>query len=227
MEEGEQGRRSGRGWRRVLLLGLALGSCSTPPPERDLLEEYRRADFGDRNSWPALDDAYRNRIALEFEIIRSGRIGPLREALRDPDPFVRSFSAAALGILGDHASEGAIARMVEDPETDRMTGGSAVQALGWLKAGRAAVQSARARSRTLNRHLLDIAESQIQDAVDHASMIREAYQSGLRREEIGSAQAGKPAPDFTAVDADGRPFRLADAVRKNRVVVLVFVSADW
>src|SRR5262245_34796795 len=78
------------------------------PQERNLIEEYRRADFGDQENSPALDDAYRDRIALEFEIIRSGRIEPLREALRDRNRFVRAFAVTALGILGDHASEEAI-----------------------------------------------------------------------------------------------------------------------
>jgi HEAT repeat protein len=81
------------------------------------LDEYRRADFGDKESWPALDDAYRNRIALEFEIIREGRIEALREAARDPDRYVRAFAVAALGILGDRASEEAIAKLIEDPRS--------------------------------------------------------------------------------------------------------------
>ena len=211
----------------AVLLALALCSCSTPPQERDLIEEYRRADFGDKESWPALDDSYRNRIALEFEIMRAGRIEPLRAALQDPDRYVRSFAVAALGILGDHASEKAIATLVGDPDVDRMVGGAALQALGWLKSGLEAVRSARTKSRTLNRHLMDIAERQIQDPIDHAARVREAYRSGLKKEDVGSAKAGRIAPDFAAIDTDGRTFRLADVLKEKRVVVLVFVSADW
>jgi peroxiredoxin len=50
---------------------------------------------------------------------------------------------------------------------------------------------------------------------------------GLSREDIGSARVGKPAPDFAAIDTDGRPFALADAVKESRVLILIFVSADW
>jgi len=208
-----------------ILLGLALSACSTSAPPRDLIGEYRRADFGSEQSFPVLEDSYRKRIALEFEIIRSGRIGPLREALGDPNRFVRAFSVAGLGILGDGASVEAISKLVADPDT--MVGVAALQALGWLKDGKEAVQSAKAKSPTLSRHLVTIAERQIEDSIDHAAKVRQAYQLGLRREEVGSAVAGKPAPDFTATDTDGNPFRLADAVLKNKVVILIFVSADW
>ena len=223
----EEKRRTRKGWGKVVLLGFALCSCSTSPPERNLIEEYRRADFGDKESWPVLDDSYRNRIALEFEIMRAGRIEPLRAALQDPDRYVRAFSVAALGILGDHPSEKAIEKLVGDPDVDRMVGGAALQALGWLKGGLEVVRSARTTSRTLNRHLMDIAERQIQDPIDHAARVREAYQLGLGREEIGSAKAGKSAPDFAAIDTDGRTFRLGDILKEKRVVILAFVSADW
>lgn len=211
--------------RRPLLLGIALFSCSTV--ERNLIEEYRKADFGDKQSFPVLDDSYRNRIALEFEIIRSGRIEALREAMGDSNRYVRAFSIAALGILGDRASVAAIAKLLDDPDIDSMVGGAALQALGWLKGGLEAVQSAKTKSRTLYKHLIDIAERQIKDPIDHAALVREAYRLGLDREQVGAAKAGKPAPDFSAVDTDGRRFRLADVVKKNKVVILMFASADW
>src|SRR5262245_42631951 len=175
---------------------------------RNLIDEYRRADFGDPQNFPVLDDSYRNRIALEFEIIRSGQIEPLREAMRDSNRYVRAFSVTGLGILGDHASQDAIADMAADPETDRMVGGAAVQSLGWLKGGLDAIRSARANSRKIYPHLLDITERQIQDSTDHAAKVREAYQMGLRQEDIGSAKVGMLAPDFTSIDTDGSPFKL-------------------
>jgi len=211
----------------TLLLGFALCSCSTPPPPRNLLDEYRRADFGDKGSWPALDDAYRNRIALEFEIIREGRIEALREAARDPDRYVRAFAVAALGILGDRASEAAIAKLIEDPDVDSMVGGAALQAFGWLKGRVDVVRKARAKTRALGRHLMDLAERQVQDPIDHAAKVREAYARGIAREEIGSAKAGKAAPDFAAVDTEGRSFRLHEVLKEKKVAILVFVSADW
>lgn len=193
----------------------------------DLIEEYRNADFGDLQNTPVLDDAYRNRIALEFELIRSDRIEPFMNAVRDPNRHVRAFAISALGILGDFESEGMMAELLADPDIDSMAGGAAVQALGWLKRGLKAVQSARATLRTACPHLLDIAERQINGPIDHAAMVREAWQTGLRRDEIGSARVGKPAPDFTAIDTDNRPFRLAEALQRHRVVVLVFVAEDW
>lgn len=211
----------------VVLLGLALSGCRTPAPERNLLEEYRRAEFGDTQNIFPVDDGYRNRMALEFDLVRSGRLAPLREGLHDSNRFVRSFSVSALGVLGDRASEGAIAKLVEDPGTDPMVGSTAVQALGWLKSGLESVRSARATSRTLSRRLLDVAEREIQDSVDHAAPILEAYRLGLRAEEVGSARVGAPAPDFSATDTEGRAFRLSDAVRQHRVVLVIFVAADW
>lgn len=214
--------RSRRG--RAVFLSFALCSCST---ERDLIDEYRRTDFGDPQNWPALDDSYRSRIALEFEIIRSAPIERLREGMHDPVRHVRALSTAALGIRGDHASGPAIAKLIEDPRIDGLVGGAALQALGWLKSGLETVRSARTTSRTLGRHLLDLAERQIQDPIDHAAAVRDAYRLGLRWKEVGSAAVGKPAPDFAAVDTDGKAFRLAEVLREKRVAILVFVSADW
>jgi hypothetical protein len=108
-----------------------------------------------------------------------------------------------------------------------MVAGAALQAFGWLKGRVDVVRNARARMRAPVRHLMDLAERQIQDPIDHGAKVRDAYASGIAREEIGSAKPGKAAPDFAAVDTDGRPFRLREVLNERKVAILVFVSADW
>jgi len=47
----------------------------------------------------------------------------------------------------------------------------------------------------------------------------------LYRGVEGSLQANKPAPNFTLLDRDAKPFKLSDHRGKN--VVLAFYPADW
>jgi len=70
--------------------------------------------------------------SLEFDIINSADVGALRAGLKDPDPFVRSIAARALGIRGDKDSAEALAELVKtDPEG--MVRVRAVESLGLLK----------------------------------------------------------------------------------------------
>ena len=43
----------------------------------------------------------------------------------------------------------------------------------------------------------------------------------------GAPRLGMPAPDFTLSDAAGKPVALADLVKKNRAVLLIFYRGYW
>ena len=187
------------------------------------IDAYRKADFSQKNG--KFDDACRNRIALEHSLIRAGDPAPLRAALGDKKRDVRAFAAAALGILGDRDSIDRLAEVArKDP--DSMVRGKAVQALGWLKAGSDVIEAAKSDRAWNVRWLSKVAEGQLKSKIDYAAKVRKAYEAGITRKEMGTARVGSPAPDFSALDIDGKPFKLGDVVKK-KIVVLTFQVADW
>ena len=64
------------------------------------------------------------------------------------------------------------------------------------------------------------------DPVDYAAQVRKAYKAMLPAKKMGVARVGRPAPDFSAVDTEGRPFTLSSHIGK-RIVVITFQLADW
>lgn len=201
---------------RYLLL-LVLLVQSSPA------DEYRKVDFAQKQG--KFDDACRKRIALEFEMIRTGKPDLLRPALKDPNRDVRAFAAATLGILGDKASAASIAQLAKE-DSDAVVRVMALQGLGWLKAGPDVINAAKSDSNRDVKFMAGVAEAHLKDPRDFAAMVREAYKAPLKPEEIASAQLGKPAPDFSVTDSDGNPFKLS-AVLKKQIVVLAFQLADW
>ena len=188
------------------------------------LDAYRKLDFSQKRG--KFDDACRDRIELEFGIIRAGKAGPLRAALADPKRDVRAFAATALGVLKDAASVKVLSGMVRE-DKDALVRGMAVQALGWLKSGKDAIAAAKSDGSRDVKFLAKVAEGHLADSIDHASEVRKAYHAGIERKEIAAVRLGRPAPDFSAFDSAGRPFRLKDALKKHKVVVLAFQLADW
>jgi hypothetical protein len=199
------------------VLALALLLQGSP------LEEYRKADFGQKKGRP--DDGWKRRILLEGEIVRSGKPEPIRAALADPNRDVRASAATALGILGDKDSVAKIEALARS-DSDPLVRGMAVQALGWLKAGAATIQAAKSDESRDVQFLAAAAEGRLKDPTDYAAKVLEAYRAALKPEELASAEVGKPSPDFAAIDSDGKPFKLSDILKK-RVVVLTFQLADW
>jgi hypothetical protein len=60
---------------------------------------------------------------------------------------------------------------------------------------------------------------QVKSEVDYASQIRQAYAAGIDRGLMGSAVVGKPAPDFTALTIDGKPFQLSSVLGKKPIAI--------
>src|SRR5688572_11880180 len=95
----------------VLVLPAAGWSQEAAPP----LERYRKLEFAPQAE--NFDKGWKNRVALEFEIINAADLQSLRAALEDKNAFVRSMAARALGILADKESAAALAELVKtDPE---------------------------------------------------------------------------------------------------------------
>jgi hypothetical protein len=189
----------------------------------DPLASYRKLDLTEKKGRP--DEAWKQRIELEFKLIQQARPEPLRDALKDSNPNVRAFAARALGMLKDKTSAVAIAELAKSDPSEWVRCMS-LQSLGWLKTGADAIQTCKNdRSRDV-KYMAGVAERLVQDAEDHAKEILAAYRVGIQREELALARVGAAAPDFEGRTPDGGVFRLKDLLGK-KVIVLAFQLADW
>src|SRR5262245_55873780 len=113
-----------------LMLGLVLaaaapGRAEDPSP----LERYRNLKV------PPIKENFntdwQERVLLDFDVVNKEGLAALRTALKDPNSYVRSMAARALGIRGDKDSAAALALLAgSDPEA--MVRVRAVESLGLL-----------------------------------------------------------------------------------------------
>lgn len=186
------------------------------------LEKYRQLKFPPRDE--NFDKGWKDRVALEYEIINAGDRKALRAALKDANPFVRSVAARALGILGDRASADALARLVKD-DPEYMVRIRAVESLGYLRMKPEVIELARKDRQGGVRWSADLAAGQLRSDRDYAAPVRKAYAAGIKREAMDVARVGKPAPDFTALTSDGKPFKLSSVLGK-RPIAIYFAAFD-
>lgn len=204
----------------ILLAGLALrppaAEAQTP------LEKYRKLQFPPITE--NFDKGWQDRVALEYEIVNDAELKSLRAALKDENPFVRSMAARALGIRGDKASADVLAELAAG-DKESMVRIRAVESLGYLKLKPDAVERATKDDDGGVRWVAGMAAGQIKSETDYAAPVRQAFAAGIKREAMGSAKVGKPAPDFTALTADGKPFKLS-AVLGKKPIAIYFAAFD-
>src|SRR5262245_34529834 len=180
------------------------------------LEKYRRLEYPPRDENFA--KGWQERVALEYEIINAADLKALRSALKDEDPFVRAIAARALGILGDKDSADALAELAK-ADKEYLVRIRAVESLGYLKLKPEVIQMA-IKDRDLGvSWVAKLAADQLKSDTDYAKQLRDAYAPGIKREAMGTAKLGKPAPDFTALTSDGKPFRLSTVLGKKPIAI--------
>jgi hypothetical protein len=200
----------------IALVGLLLMPDVGWTQPTSPLETYRRLQFPPKDENFA--KGWRERVALEYEIINAADLKALRSALKDEDPFVRAIAARALGILGDKASADTLAELVK-ADTEYLVRIRAVESLGYLKMKPEVIQLAiKERDRGVN-WVAKLAADQLKSDTDYAKQLREAYATGIKREAMGTAEVGRPAPDFTALTSNGKPFRLSTILGKKPIAI--------
>src|SRR5262245_39534697 len=153
-----------------ILLLLAPPALAQQPASP--LERYRQLEFPPTED--NFDKGWKERVALEYEIINSGDLEALRAGLKDKDRFVRSMAARALGILGDKSSAEALAVLLKD-DPEYMVRIRAVEALGYLKTKPEAVEAALKDRSAGVQWAAGRAVGQVKSAADYASQVRQAY----------------------------------------------------
>jgi len=180
------------------------------------LEKYRRLECPPKDENFA--KGWQERVALEYEIINGADLTTLRSALKDEDPFVRAIAARALGILGDKDSADALAELVK-ADKEYFVRIRAVESLGYLKVKPEVILLAIKDSDGGVSWVAKLAADQLKSDTDYAKQLREAYATGIKREAMGTARLSQPAPDFTALTSDGKPFRLSSILGKKPTAI--------
>jgi hypothetical protein len=201
----------------VIVVASPPGRSQPPSP----LEGYRNLKF--RPTMENFNKGWEERVLVEFEIVNSADLGALRNGLKDKDPFVRAIAARALGIRGDKHSAETLAELVmADPEY--MVRVRAVESLGLLRMKPEAIESAKKDANPALQWVARMAAGQLQTKTDCRELVQRAYAAGIKRENLGIARVGQPAPDFSALTSDGQPFKLSKVVGKP--IALYFAAFD-
>lgn len=200
----------------ITLAGLLLLPSAGWAQQTSALEKYRKLEFPPRDENFA--KGWQERVALEYEIINAADLKALRNALKDEDPFVRAISARALGILGDKDSADALAELVKT-DKEHLVRIRAVESLGYLKMKPEVIELAKKDLGPGVSWVAKLAADQLKTDTDHAKQLREAFATGIKREVMGAAKIGMPAPDFTAQTSDGKPFKLSTILGKKPIAI--------
>ena len=95
----------------------------------------------------------------------------------------------------------------------------AVESLGYLKLKPDVIQRAMKDRDGGVSWVAKLAADQLKSDTDYAKQLREAYAKGIKREAIGTAKVGQPAPDFAAQTSDGKPFKLSTVLGKKPLAI--------
>jgi len=198
----------------VVLVPLAIAAAQAPPSP---LDRFRQLEFS-----PAEENFYKegwqDRVAVEFDVINHAELGALRTALKDEDPLVRSIAARALGIRGDKDSADVLAELAS-LDSQYMVRIRAVEALALLKLKPEAIEAARKDKHLAVQWSANIVVRQAASEIDDAAVLRKAFAAGIKREAMGSAKVGQPAPDFSALTLDGKSFKLSNVLGKKPIAI--------
>ncbi len=206
----------------VLAGMLVLGPAISSQPSSSPLEKYRNLEFPPKEE--NFDKGWKDRVALEFEIINGADLQSLRAALKDENAFVRAMAARALGILEDRASADALAELANG-DLEYMVRIRAVESLGFLKMKSEAIELAQKDKQLGVRWTAQRMAGLLKSDTNYAALARQAYAAGIKREAMGSAKVGEPAPDFSAQTSDGTPFKLS-AVLGKKPIAIYFAAFD-
>jgi hypothetical protein len=180
------------------------------------IEKYRRLEF--LPSEENFEAGWKERVVADFDVINSADLPSLRAALKDDNHFVRAIAAYALGVRKDTTSADALAELVKS-DKEYVVRIRAVEALALLKIKPEVLEAALDDPDPGVPFVTKLVAGQIKSETDYAAQIREAYAKGIDPETIGSAEVGKPAPDFSALTLDGKTFQLSSVIGKKRIAI--------
>jgi len=196
------------------LLVVPLTSRSEEP--RSPIEIYRKLEYPPKDE--NFEKGWKDRVAADYDVINSADLKSLRAALKDGDPFVRAIAAYALGVRSDKTSADTLAELVKN-DKEYVVRIRAVEALALLKMKPEVIESAKKDPDPGVPFVAKLVAGQLKSETDYAAEIRQAYKAGIDRGAMGSAVVGKPAPDFTVLTVEGKPFQLSSVLGKKPIAI--------
>jgi hypothetical protein len=174
---------------------------------------------------PLDDTGWKARMEAFHQLARVGAkaVPMLTDALANGEPEMRTFAAQALALLAEPESKPALQAALKDSHAAvRLYALDALSMFGKLEA---TDELSRLRDKDQNNDVKAHARFALErDDMAQPQAIRKALiEYDLAR--IDTARLGKPAPDFTLIDALGKSYRFSDFRGKNPVV-LVFIYGD-
>ncbi|HMC10619.1 MAG TPA: HEAT repeat domain-containing protein [Pirellulaceae bacterium] len=208
----------------LLLIACLLLQAPTSQSAEPLspIEKYQRLAFPPKEE--NFEEGWKDRVAADYDVINSADLTSLRAALQDDDPFVRAIAAYALGVRSDRTSADAIAELVKN-DKEYVVRIRAVEALALLKMKPEVIEASLKDREPGVPFVAKLVAGQLQSEIDYAAEIRQAYAAGIDRPAMGSAVVGKPAPDFTALTIDRKPFQLS-SVLGRKPIAIYFTAFD-
>ena len=180
------------------------------------IESYRKLEYPPKDE--NFEKGWKDRVAADYDVINSAELTSLRAALKDGNPFVRAIAAYALGVRSDKTSADALAELVKT-DKEYVVRIRAVEALALLKMKAEVIESALKDEDPGVPFVARLVAGQLKSEIDYAAQIRQAYAAGIDRGAMGSALVGKPAPDFTALTIDGKPFQMSSVLGKKPIAI--------
>jgi hypothetical protein len=95
----------------------------------------------------------------------------------------------------------------------------AVESLGYLKMKSEVIELAIKDLDAGVSWVAKLSADELKSDTDYAKQVREGYATGIKRELIGIAKVGQPAPDFTARTSDDKPFKLSTVLGKKPIAI--------
>lgn len=164
------------------------------------------------------EKGWQDRVLADYEVINNADLKSLRVALADGSPFVRAIAAYALGVRGDTGSAEALAGLIKG-DKEPIVRIRAVEALALLKSKPEALEGALKDRDPGVPFVAKLVAGQVKSNKDYSAQIRHAYATGIKREDLGRAIVGKPAPDFSALTLEDKPFHLSSVLGKKPIAI--------
>ena len=197
-------------------------SVKSAPSPKSPLERCRSTDFSLEGE--KFDENWRERVALEFDVVNNAGLEELRAGLKDSNLYVRAMSARALGMRGDRNAAEDLAGLVRS-DSEHLVRTRAVEALGLLKMKPDVIASAKTDKHGGVRWAADLSADLMRQDVDFAAQERRAFSEGITVNEMGQAAVGRLAPEFSALTIEGDEFSLS-SVLGEKPIVLYFAAFD-
>jgi peroxiredoxin len=175
------------------------------------------------------DQDWQVRILAVRDLLRlgPGSSSNVSNFLDHANPHVRQISARMLGLWRQERHV-QLLKQILNQDAEPVVRAQVAFALGEI-GSRAALDLLRARSKSDPsrdvQHQCELAVHQIEHGIKPEQSLREGYLA-LDEKKFKSVRVGKPAPEISLRDTEGRLWKLSD-YKGKKPVLLIWIFADW